>query len=163
MALFGCWRLNNFFGLSRRVWSILSPWSSVRFCPLGSLPVVFVIVDGLGHFLQLASKVHFIEVEDDSLLVRKVRLWFIVRAYTLWAIKVLDNSIVSNSNAVLSNWLYMRYWIYLILREHLFSWTFFLLFMILSVRTCMNTCRNLWINFALFIVVVPITHRVIGL
>ena len=76
---------------------------------------------------------------------------------------MLNYSVVSNSNTVLTNWLNMGHWINLRLWESLFSCTLFLSIMILFIRTCMNTCGNLWLNFTFFIVVVPMTHGVLGL
>ena len=57
----------------------------------------------------------------------------------------------------------MGYWIKLRLRVNLFSCTLFLLIMILFIRTSMNTCRYLWLNLNLFVVVVPMAHWVLGL
>ena len=84
MTFFSCRWLLLFHWLWWWTRSYFFVWYSFRIWSFWTLPMIFVVIDWLCHFIKLSSKIHFIKIEDDSLFIRKVRLWFLIWLYTVW-------------------------------------------------------------------------------
>ena len=165
MTFFSCWWLLLFDWLLWWTWSFFILRYSIRICSFWTLPMIFVVIDCFCHFIKLSSKIHFIEIEDDSLFIRKVRLWFFIWSSATWTTEMLNNIIICNGDAVFTNWLHMLNWFILRLWLNLMAWTLFRLLK-LPTAAIVNACRYLGVKFYFFFIVDRLkllTHRILSL
>ena len=169
MTFFSCWWLLLFYWLWWWTWPFFFMRNSFRIWSFWTLPMIFVVIDCLCHFIKLSSKIHFIKIEDDSFFIRKVRFWVLIWLYIVWTSQMLNYIIICSCDTIFTNWLHMLNWFNLWLWLNLMAWTLYRLFK-LSATAIVNACRYLGVKFCFFFFIVDwlrllmwLMHRIFSL